>query len=91
MGIRGNDRMPGERCRDAVDSFDFHHFVRGIGHWITGSSPVDATGEGPFPIAAMLNISVYTVETHRTHLMQKLNLHNIVEIVLYAIRKKIIS
>ncbi|MFN8008593.1 MAG: LuxR C-terminal-related transcriptional regulator [Terriglobia bacterium] len=39
----------------------------------------------------MLNISVYTVETHRIHLMQKLNLHNMVEIALYAIRKKIIS
>jgi FixJ family two-component response regulator len=36
-------------------------------------------------------LSPYTVETHRTHLMQKLNLHNTAEIVLYAVRKKIIS
>ena len=39
----------------------------------------------------ILDVSVYTVETHRTHLMQKLNLHNTAEIVLYAVRKKIIS
>ena len=31
-----------------------------------------------------------TVESHRTNLMQKLNLHNTAEIVLYAVRKNII-
>jgi two-component system response regulator NreC len=41
--------------------------------------------------ANILNVSPYTVETHRTHLMQKLNLHNTAEIVLYAVRKKIIT
>jgi len=34
--------------------------------------------------------SPYTVESHRTNLMQKLNLHNTAEIVLYAVRKNII-
>jgi DNA-binding NarL/FixJ family response regulator len=38
-----------------------------------------------------LNLSPYTVETHRSHLMQKLGLHNAAEIVLYAVRKKIIA
>ncbi len=33
---------------------------------------------------------VCLVETHRTHIMQKLDLHNTAEIVLYALRKKII-
>jgi len=42
-------------------------------------------------VAAILNVSVYTVETHRMHLMQKLNLHNTAEIVLYAVRKKMIA
>lgn len=42
-------------------------------------------------VAALLNLSLYTVETHRTHIMQKLNLHNTAEIVLYAMRKKIIQ
>jgi two-component system, NarL family, response regulator NreC len=50
-----------------------------------------AEGKSNKEAAALLNVSVYTVETHRTHLMQKLNLHNTAEIVLYAVRKKIIA
>ncbi|MFB3829213.1 MAG: response regulator [Bryobacteraceae bacterium] len=42
-------------------------------------------------VATLLNLSTYTVETHRTHIMQKLNLHNTAELVLYAVRKKIIT
>jgi RNA polymerase sigma factor (sigma-70 family) len=49
-----------------------------------------AEGKSNKEVAALLNLSVYTVETHRAHLMQKLNLHNTAEIVLYAVRKKII-
>jgi DNA-binding NarL/FixJ family response regulator len=41
--------------------------------------------------ANLLELSVYAVETHRTRIMQKLNLHNTAELVLYAVRKKIIS
>ncbi len=41
--------------------------------------------------AAVLNLSPYTVETHRMNLMQKLGLHNTAEIVLYAVRKGIIT
>jgi two-component system response regulator NreC len=50
-----------------------------------------AEGRSNKDVAAMLDLSLYTVETHRTHIMQKLNLHNTAEIVLYAVRKKIIS
>jgi DNA-binding NarL/FixJ family response regulator len=50
-----------------------------------------AEGKSNKEAATLLNVSVYTVETHRTHLMQKLNLHNTAEIVLYAVRKKIIA
>lgn len=50
-----------------------------------------AEGKSNKEVATLLNLSLYTVETHRTHLMQKLNLHNTAEIVLYAVRKKIIS
>jgi DNA-binding NarL/FixJ family response regulator len=42
-------------------------------------------------IANLLNLSVYTVETHRARLMQKLNLRSVPEIILYAVRKGIIS
>ena len=50
-----------------------------------------AEGKSNREAAALLNVSPYTVETHRTHLMRKLNLHNTAELVLYAVRKKIIS
>jgi DNA-binding NarL/FixJ family response regulator len=50
-----------------------------------------AEGKSNKEVAALLDLSVYTVETHRSNLMQKLNLHSAVELVLYAVRKKIIS
>ena len=50
-----------------------------------------AEGKSNKEVATVLNISPYTVETHRTHLMQKLNLHNTAEVVLYAVRKKIVA
>ena len=50
-----------------------------------------AEGKSAKEAAAILNLSPYTVETHRTHIMQKLDLHSAVELVLYAVRKKIIS
>jgi DNA-binding NarL/FixJ family response regulator len=50
-----------------------------------------AGGKSNKEVASLLNLSVYTVETHRANLMQRLNLHSTAEIVLYAVRKKIIS
>ena len=50
-----------------------------------------AEGKSNKEVAQILNLSPHTVETHRTHFMQKLNLHNTAEIVIYAMRKKIIS
>jgi DNA-binding NarL/FixJ family response regulator len=50
-----------------------------------------AQGRTNKEVATLLSLSTHTVETHRTHIMQKLNLHNTAEIVLYAVRKKIIS
>jgi len=50
-----------------------------------------AEGKSNKEVATLLDLSLYTVETHRTHLMQKLNLHNTAEIVLYAVRKRVIS
>jgi len=50
-----------------------------------------AEGRSNKEVAQLLNLSTLTVETHRSNLMQKLNLHNTAEIVLYAVRKKIIS
>jgi DNA-binding NarL/FixJ family response regulator len=50
-----------------------------------------AEGKSNKDVATILDVSPYTVETHRMHLMQKLGLHNTAEIVLYAVRKKIIA
>ncbi|MBX9603983.1 MAG: response regulator transcription factor [Bryobacteraceae bacterium] len=50
-----------------------------------------AEGRSNKEVAALLNLSPYTVETHRTRIMQKLNLHSTADIVLYAVRKKIIT
>lgn len=50
-----------------------------------------AEGRSNKDVAQLLDLSVYTVETHRTRIMQKLNLHNTAELVLYAVRKKIIA
>ena len=50
-----------------------------------------AEGKSNKEVATILELSTYTVETHRTNLMHKLNLHNTAEIVLYAVRKKIIT
>ena len=50
-----------------------------------------AEGKSSKEVANLLSLSVYTVETHRAKLMQKLNLHNIPELILYAVRKGVIS
>jgi DNA-binding NarL/FixJ family response regulator len=49
-----------------------------------------AEGRSNKEVATLLNLGVSTVETHRANLMQKLNLHNTAEIVLYAVRKGLI-
>jgi DNA-binding NarL/FixJ family response regulator len=41
-------------------------------------------------IAVLLNLSLYTVETHRRNLQSKLNIHSFPELILYAARKGII-
>jgi two-component system, NarL family, response regulator NreC len=50
-----------------------------------------AEGKSNKDVANMLNLSVYTVETHRGNLMEKLGLHTVPELILYAVRKGVIS
>jgi len=50
-----------------------------------------AEGKSNKTIATLLNLSPFTVDTHRGRLMQKLNLHSAPELVLYAVRKGVIS
>jgi DNA-binding NarL/FixJ family response regulator len=49
-----------------------------------------AEGRSNKEVAALLELALSTVETHRANLMQKLSLHNTAEIVLYAVRKGMI-
>ena len=50
-----------------------------------------AEGKSNKDVANLLNLSVYTVETHRSNIMQKLHLKGVPELTLYAVRKGIIS
>jgi DNA-binding NarL/FixJ family response regulator len=50
-----------------------------------------AEGKSNKDVAAMLNLSIYTVETHRGNILEKLNLHSIPELILYAVRKGVIA
>ncbi len=50
-----------------------------------------AEGKPAKEVASILGLSVYTVETHRNNIFQKLNLHSVAELILYAVRKGVIS
>src|SRR4051812_41771618 len=50
-----------------------------------------AEGKTNKDVANLLNISFTTVETHRSHILQKLSLHSTADLILYAVRKRIIS
>ena len=50
-----------------------------------------AEGKANKEVATLLNIGITTVETHRTHILQKLGLHSVPDLILYAVRKGIIS
>jgi len=50
-----------------------------------------AEGKSVKEVAALLDLSLYTVETHRSNIFQKLDLHSGAELILYAVRKGVIS
>ena len=50
-----------------------------------------AEGKANKEVASVLFISPTTVETHRGHILQKLGLHSTADLILYAVRKRIIS
>ena len=50
-----------------------------------------AEGKATKQIAAFLNVSVKTIETHRQQIMEKLDIHSIAELTKYAIREGLTS
>lgn len=50
-----------------------------------------AEGHSNKEVAEVLGVSPATVETHRAHILQKLDIHNTAELVLYAVRRGVIS
>lgn len=50
-----------------------------------------AEGKSNKEVANLLHLSIYTVETHRANIMEKLKLKSVPELILYAVRKGIIS
>ena len=50
-----------------------------------------AEGKSNKEIAGLLAISVKTVETHRSHVMAKLNLHSMSDLVRYAVRNQLVE
>jgi two-component system, NarL family, response regulator NreC len=50
-----------------------------------------AEGRSNKDVAEILSISPATVETHRARILQKLDVHNTAELVLYAVRKGVVS
>lgn len=49
-----------------------------------------AEGKTNKEVASLLEISPHTVDTHRANLMQKLAINNVADLILYAVRKKLI-
>lgn len=50
-----------------------------------------AEGKTSQEVADDLFLSINTIQTHRSHIMEKLNLHNRAELIRYAIRNKLIT
>jgi DNA-binding NarL/FixJ family response regulator len=81
-----------------LDDYIRHLADKGIADRFESLSPREreifqliAEGHSNKAIAELLSVSPATVETHRAHVLQKLDVHNTAELVLYAVRRGVIS
>jgi len=81
MVLAGGDGLRRQDPRDPYDSLTSRE---------KETFQLVAEGKTNKEIASILNLSPHTVETHRNNVMQKLNLHSVVELVTYAVRRKLI-
>jgi DNA-binding NarL/FixJ family response regulator len=81
--------IAGVLVKDYVDRLDSNN-LSGSGELTPQERKVlkaIAEGKNTKEVAFLLDISVKTVETHRQHLMEKLNLHTTAQLTKYAIRE----
>jgi DNA-binding NarL/FixJ family response regulator len=64
---------------------DDHEIVR------RGLVQLLAEGKNSKEVATHLDLSAKTVETHRSNIMRKLNLHSVAELVLYAVKNHMVQ
>jgi len=81
-----------------LDDYVRHLTERGLTDRYDSLSPREreifqliAEGHSNKEVADLLCLSVSTVDTHRSHIMEKLGVHSTAELVLYAVRKGVIS
>jgi len=62
-----------------------------IGNGTTEIIQLLAEGKSNKEIADILDVTVKTVETHRSNLMRKLHLHSLADVIRYAIRNRLVE
>ena len=95
--VAGRSFFSPEVAKVMLDDYVRHLAARGITDRFDSLSARErevfqliAEGHSNKDIAALLNVSPGTVETHRARIMDKLDVHSAAEIVLYAVRKGVI-
>ena len=95
---RGNSYFSPAVARVMLDDYVRHLTQKGISDRYEALSERErevfqlvAEGRSTKEVAEVLSVSPATIETHRAHIFQKLDLHNTAELVLYAVRRGVIS
>jgi len=77
-------RVPGELMKEGENELDKFGMLSGKEKKVLG---LITSGLSNSAIAKELSISIKTVETHRANIMKKLDIHNLVDLVKYSMRK----